>query len=475
MDNRANILLPIETIVRELDFRLILAGYLANKHRRIFIGRSPTTYRLAHQMRGGVYVGKHIFHGKPGEPVYRDAKKNDFVVLHHSEEGAVFTGREDAWDFELRRQLDPNEVAPEDFICTWGDYQREFYKRGNPPCAENIVTVGHPRFDLCKPKYAALYDDEVQRIRAKYKDFVLVNSNFAIVSNPVGTHRSFSKPEGYDAADDVNRERFVSFWARVSRTLASYMALVHKLSIRRKDINFVFRPHPSDDMGFYEGVFNSVPNIHVVREGTVAPWIIASRAVVHDGCTTGLEGHLFDRPVVNYRPEPDPNTENFLPNLFGVSCGTEEQAIEAVLGILERGDAAAVPVSLPARAHRLLHNLRASDTFPDLLSSIEEAERRVPRVAKGSRKAGRPYEAPSLGRIKSDEAREALVERAKDVVRPLSHVRYTTALEGRSLFSGFKRDVIEKKVAAVRRITNNPIEVTRHSRNLLEISSTRSA
>jgi surface carbohydrate biosynthesis protein len=460
---RTNILLPIETIVRELDYRLVLAALLANKHRRIFIGRSPTTYRLARQMKGGVYVGKHIFHGKPGEPVYRQAKQRGFVVLHHSEEGAVFTGREDAWEFELRRQLDVNEVAAEDFVCTWGDYQRDFYKRGNPPCAENILTVGHPRFDLVKPKYGALYEDDVQRIRAKYGDFVLINSNFAIVSNPVGTHRSFSRPEGYDPDDDVVRERFVSFWARVSRTLASYMALVHKLSIRRKDINFVFRPHPSDDMVFYQGVFNSIPNIHVVREGAVAPWIRASRVVIHDGCTTGLEAHLFDRPVVNYRPERDPDTENFLPNLFGVTCTTEQEAIDAVLGLLERRDAGAIPVDLPPRAHALLYNLRA-ETFPEMLAVIERAEE---RSRNGS------YRAPPLARIRSDEVREALVERAKDVVRPLSHVRYATALEGRALFPGFARDLIAKKIEAVRRITGNPIDVTRHSRNLLEINSSR--
>ena len=34
-----NILLPIETINRELDFKLVLAGYLAGKGHQIYLGQ----------------------------------------------------------------------------------------------------------------------------------------------------------------------------------------------------------------------------------------------------------------------------------------------------------------------------------------------------------------------------------------------------------------------------------------------------
>ena len=57
-----NILLPIETINREIDYKLVLAGYLSGQGHQIYIGQNDALMSLVpHMKNGGLYIGKSIF------------------------------------------------------------------------------------------------------------------------------------------------------------------------------------------------------------------------------------------------------------------------------------------------------------------------------------------------------------------------------------------------------------------------------
>ena len=71
MPRRTDILFPIETINRELDFRLWLACLHASPHRRIFIGQHDT-------MAG---CGSNLRDTAPHRPCAHDADDN--VTRHH--------------------------------------------------------------------------------------------------------------------------------------------------------------------------------------------------------------------------------------------------------------------------------------------------------------------------------------------------------------------------------------------------------
>ena len=62
MNNKTNILLPIETINRELDFKLFLGVMYARQDNRIYIGQHDLLHNdLLPLLRGGIYVGKNVF------------------------------------------------------------------------------------------------------------------------------------------------------------------------------------------------------------------------------------------------------------------------------------------------------------------------------------------------------------------------------------------------------------------------------
>lgn len=464
MSDRVDILFPVETIVREIDYRLFLAGYFARRHRRIFIGHAPAVDRVAESTSRGVFLGKTNFFWLPnGKMIYHAQKDRGHVVVHHAEEGAVFAGREPAWETELLRVLDPKWLAPEDHVATWGDFQTEFYRSKNAPCSPNIVTVGHPRFDLCLPKYADIYAEDVARLRAKFGDFVLINSNFAIANTPLGMRGTFHKALGYDAKDPVLREQFVAMWGRIARGLPRFVELVHKLSIKRPDVNFVFRPHPSDDESYYHAVFADIPNIHVTREGPVGTSILASRVVIHDGSTSGLEAHLYGRPVVNYAPERDEMGAIYLPNVVGKTVFSEAEAMSTVLEALEKKADRALPVDIPERASRIFYNFDGRESFPRMLDVLEKAEAHV--------RSGKHTDVPDAT-VRAAELRAFAIESAKRVLlHPVSPVRKRTFREIRALFPGFDKAVIAKKLAIVRKVTGNDLQIKHHSPKLFEITS----
>ncbi len=458
-----NVIFPIETIVRELDFRLLLAGLFARKRHRLFIAKTPSSYRLVEQMSGGLYVGKHLFPpmllDKPPE-AYLVAKKNRFRLIHLSEEGAVFKGDETSWKRYLDLQLNPQFLAEDDYICTWGDFQREHYLSRGPACASNLRTTGHPRFDLYRDAFRAIYEDEARAIRQKYGDFVLVNTNFSAAVNSMGPSYMFSPAIGYDVKNDTTRRWYVQLWRRISRTMPLYVELVHELSIRRPDMTIVIRPHPTEHVPFYADAFKGVPNVKVVREGTVTPWLLACRAMVHEGCTTAVEAHMLDRPIVMFDPEPDTEHQSYLPNIFGKRTSTLEDAVEAISEAFDSKKPAKED-DLPLRARQLLLNL-TKESFPLLLDVMREAEERL---------NGTAMKGPSTWQVKRDELREDGIERAKRVVRPLFPYRKASAIEAYGRFPGFSRREIGRRVEIVRRLTGNPIDVTWHSPNLLEVTT----
>lgn len=464
-----NVLLPVEMMMRELDFRLVLAVKYASKRHRIFLGQTFNEFRLMQQMDGGLLVSKAISQpwpqslGKfPGRKyAYDVAKDCGFSVVHLAEEGAVFMGREDAWAADLDLQLDPTIFREDDAILTWGDWQRDYYKSKHPANEDRILTTGHPRFDLYQPRYHDLFRPEADALKAKYGNFVLINTNFGLALHPQGQDFVFSQWEGWNPTDDATRTRFIGQWSRTFRSMAAFVELVHLLSIARKDVNFVVRPHPGDDDFIFRSSFKDVPNIHVVREGTVVPWLLASRLVVHDGCTTGLEAYLLDKPVLNYRPIADEATDLYLPNVFGVQAVSKEEALEGILGHLERPEhyrATPPREEIPERAHSLFANFRR-EAFPLVIEQMLEAEGRAKGHGKG----------PDRARIALEELRATAIERAKNTVRPLFRERYLSAKHARQAFYGLNHETVGKRLERIQRIEGKRVDVTYHSANLIEI------
>lgn len=456
------VLLPVETINRELDFRLFLANKFANAHNRIYIGQHDLIFRMAAHIKRGLWIGKNIFALFPQTEMtrYNTLKENDFSIVHLDEEGAVYPGDAEGWSRFLRLRLDPTCLEKDDHVCTWGDFQRDFYKAQDPACASNIVTTGHPRFDLYKPNYRGYYAADAAKIRERFGDFLLVNTNLTYANNGLGLGDTFSRRYGYDPANDDTRLYYVNMWAHASQTLARYVRLINRLSIEFPTLNIVIRPHPSEDRQFYSTIFQDIKNVHVVHEGSVAPWLLACRVMIHDGCTTGIEAYLADTNIINYKSLVDTTHDLFLPNIFGVKLFGEDEVIDTTRSMLAAAQPSPPPAEFNDMAYSLMDNFR-HDTFQQLLAILEKVEGEI-----------------DLGKGQFDEAGfwrgeqvQGVKNRAKAAIRPLMPHKLRDFKLYQSHFYGLDAASIGQKLDTIQRITGKPVKFQAHSEALISIEA----
>ena len=441
-DERAPLLFPIETFSRELDYRLWLGALMASRGHRVLIGDESAFYRLAQLgvLKGGVYLGKLFSPFRTAErSLYDFYKARGFGFIHLDEEGAVWPGEGEAFDRQLATRIDPHVLDERDHMFTWGDRQRDFYRSLGARCTDHIVTTGHPRFDLYKPPYMDFFTQEADRYRERYGDFLLLNSNLASVNSyRSGVAFYLSEKLGMLAEAD-HYSQVTSRWRSALEQLADFVEVAFALSERYPERQIVIRPHPSEDHYLYNQAFAGRDNVHVVYEGAIGAWLVACSAMVHYNCTTAIEASLLNKPVINFCKRDEDGFSNYLPNSLGLSCRTERQVFD-VLEAYWEDESAYEPALIEPRASKLLYNLEHDSVgaVTERLESIIQEDRAPNRRAPTS-------------------AALDLVEQARYRLAQGKYVaRRRLGNRGASLFNqkfeGFKGEVIDRKLEALRRV-----------------------
>jgi surface carbohydrate biosynthesis protein len=455
------VLFPVETVVRELDFRLMLAALCARPDTQIVIGRQHLLQLLLFRLRGGLFVGKNLATWKSAQE-YLNYKERNFRTVYLHEEGGIFQGGPDHWAEIVRGQLEVEKIQPEDHVCCWGEFQADCYRKLHPRCGPHIVATGHPRFNLCSPRYRAFYDAEVQALKKRHGKFFLINTNI-LWTNAHGMDFNFRwhglKPENPE--DQDRRNFYLDQVCTSTIKWARFLQLANHLVNQFPDYNIVVRPHPAEDIRYYTRLLQHIPRVTVTREGGVQPWLLACEAMIHEGCTTAIEAYMAGARVVNYRPIRDERFETTLPNLVGVDCETEAQVETALRQLLQNRDS--IPTVTPENAARVRSMI-------DNFGTSEDAFEKLSRIIHGVLDEIEPTQVtgvlPVMGRQRLKDAMLRLMQ-------PLNPAGWQRRLgkrdRGFNKFPPVKRREIEDKVRRIRQITGRPVVVRFHSSHLFSM------
>jgi hypothetical protein len=236
--------------------------------------------------------------------------------------------------------------------------------------------------------------------------------------------------------------------------LRGFEELMPKIAEAFPDRKVVLRPHPSEDHEFWRRCLAAWPNVVVKAEGNVVPWLIACGVLVHNGCTTAVEGFELGTRIVSFVPKEDERYEFALPNQLGVRCSDATAVIDAIANPVADRD--------PSGARRKLVDRFIHEADDEL------AAERVLFLVPGRLPLARWRRLPiRVAGMVHAEVR-MLVKRFQ---RKAGVARYSESFM-RQRFPELDVPTMQKKADRMLRITNSErgVRVTQRERDLFEIS-----
>ena len=300
-----SLLLPVETLNREFDAKLLLALHAAARGWEVVLGQKVALHRRMARFPRSVYVAKGFRFGRERE--FREIRALGHTIVGMDEEGLVNVSDE-MW---LSRSDSPT-LRHLALIVAWGPDDARLYGLAQHLGDTPVVETGNARVDLLRPELEGFLAPEVARLRERYGDFALVNTNFALVNRYVELNAPVQM--GAWLPKDVAEGLKENWLAHKRQLLEAFRALVPRLAKRLAPRTLVIRPHPSENAELWREVAEGLGNVEVVHEGTVAPWLRAARVLIHNGCTTAVEAAVLGTPALAYRPVTREGFDNALPN-----------------------------------------------------------------------------------------------------------------------------------------------------------------
>lgn len=298
----STLIIPVESQVRELDAKILLSCIAAERGFPVLMGsRAFTHFQIASVPRG-VYLAKSM--RSLSSSMFKALRQLGHDIAAWEEEALVHPPADTY--FTLR--LSPGTIKEVSHIFAWGQENADLMRQ-YPELPENmpIHITGNPRGDMLRPELRPYFDAEVSRLRGLYGDFILINTNFSDV-NPFIPSIGLFKPSR-DARKTSSRGQsgigMSQQFAEGLRdhklaVLDDFKQLIPALAQAFPDRTIVVRPHPSESYQIYREIAAGNDRVVVINEGNVIPWLLAAKALVHNGCTTGLEAYVLGVPAISY-------------------------------------------------------------------------------------------------------------------------------------------------------------------------------
>ena len=331
MNNSATTLIvPVETQVREMDAKLLLSCVAAERGFPVIMGSRAFIHYKVSSIPRGVYLAKSM----------RTLSIRMFEILRQLGHEIV------AWDEEglmrwpdpeyYRQRLSPITMRQISHLIAWGpDNARVFRNYPGYPGTPIHIT-GNPRIDLLRRELRAYYQPEVDDIRHRFGEFVMINTNFGLVNHfypKLGALKKAVEAGGSDGANpyDVEKGRHKLDLFR------SFLQMLPPLCKALSDTTIVLRPHPSENHEPYAAIAKRHNNLKIADDGGISPWLMATKALIANGCTTMIEAAVLRTPTIAYQPIVSEAYDDDLPNSLSQRAFSIDELCRMVDSICREG------------------------------------------------------------------------------------------------------------------------------------------
>ncbi len=291
------------------------------------MGSRALLHHRVGRIERGVYLGKSL----------RTLSDRMFAILSRLGHTIV------AWDEEslvrppdevfYRIRLSPKTLAATSLLMTWGKDDARVFRDYPHSAGAPIRVTGNPRIDLLRPELRGYFSQEIAALRARYGDFLLINTNFPRNNHFLPSMSEFSaalEVDPYESRDPFECGNA----AHCEALLKSFLEMIPQLAQALPDHPIVVRPHPSESHLPWQRIADAYPKVVVVHQGNVAPWLMACRALIHNGCTTAVESAVLGTPTVAFQPVRSEPYDMHLPNSLSHRCLDLESLVAKLRTIL---------------------------------------------------------------------------------------------------------------------------------------------
>jgi surface carbohydrate biosynthesis protein len=381
-DVKATLLIPVENQVRELDPKLLLAYVAAKRGYSCILGFRREMHFHISSFPPGIYLSKSMT--AASDVMFQIMKKLGHEIVTWDEEALVHLPPETYFS----RRLSPVAMAFVSHMLAWGQDNAELWQQyPHLPEGANIHVTGNPRNDLLRPEISNYYQETVVELRKRYDDFILINTNFNHVNAfyPglnlfVPNDKLGVEPRPGRAAKGMTRKYAEGLRDHKQAIFEKFQQIIPAVEKAFPEYNIVVRPHPTENQEIYRQIAAGCERVKVTNEGNVVPWLMAASALIHNGCTTGVEAYVMGVPAISYRAAVNEIYDDGfyrLPNSLSHQCFDFEELSTTLGKILagELGAAGGDEREIIARQHlAALDGPLACERIVDVCEKIVEGE-----------------------------------------------------------------------------------------------------
>ncbi len=396
MTDNIPLLLPVENQVRELDSKILLACVAAQRGFSSYIGSRREIHFNITAFPKGIYLSKSIT--AASDMMFRIMRNLGHAIAAWDEEALVHLPAETYYS----RRLSPTAMHYVSYFFAWGEDNAQLWRQySHLPKHAAIEVTGNPRNDLLRPELHAYYNSDVERIKKAYGDFILVNTNFNHVNAFSPVQNLFKPPEKPGepppfgrAAKGMSRAYAEGLRDHKQSIFKDFQQMIPALDAAFPHYHIVVRPHPTESQEIYHDIASRCQRVKVTNDGNVVPWLLATKALVHNSCTTGVEAQVMGVPAITYRASIN-ETYDFgfyrLPNLTSHPCYNLDELIMNLKHIL---NGEFEPANGDDRQQLIRHYLAAQDgplaceRMVDVLEKISRNRKDAPKPGVGNHLSG---------------------------------------------------------------------------------------
>ena len=325
--NNNLIFIPIELPVRESFSSAMLGSFLSLKGLKVVIGAQSQIKEIALNSSNSIYLDKTLY-----------SAHKDFYEKINDKKISIFCDDIEASgchvpELYAMARFSKRNIDLTKGIFFWGQDDYSAIKKFYNICESKVHKKGSFRTYYWKYYSQKIPNniDKSRELRKKYKDFVFIPSNFGGSMRPDGiegviNQAKYNYPELLPKIKDrINH---------IERRRESFVKSIKKLVQEHQNINFIFRPHPNEEIGKWNEVFPKKENFFIEYEGSVTEYILASKAIIHSGCTSAFECFFYDKPCIAYIPDRNPVWDSWQANAMSFQEETYDSLNKRLIEIV---------------------------------------------------------------------------------------------------------------------------------------------